>query len=222
MQRHILLSLNTGMWHGYRGEGHLALKHVEAARSALTTAEKSPAETEELLGYADTIEALAASLINDIERASLAAANAIHRLPEDPQRLRTSALLVQGFIYQLQLNLDAAREAYVQVIEAGQVMNDVTIVIRARVHTGDSYMMAGRLRDGEAAYQYCIQLAQRAGIGQVTSVANAYAGLSCVQLEQNRLAEAAQSAIRCIEHFELEQIVPYALVAQAVLVARHI
>ena len=217
MQRHILLSLNTGMWHSYRGEGQLALKYVEAARSTLATAEKLPAETEELLGYADTIEALAASLTNDIERASKTAASALQRLPRDQYRLRTSALLVQGFIYQRQLKLDAAREAYVQVIEAGQVMNDVTVVIRAMVHTGDSYMIEGRLHDAEVAYQRCIQLAQQARMEQVTSVANAYAVLGCVQLEQNRLAEAAQSALRCIEHFELEQIVPYALLAQAVL-----
>jgi ATP/maltotriose-dependent transcriptional regulator MalT len=217
-QRHILLSLNTGVWHSYRGEGHLALKHVEAVRSALAIAQKPPAETEELLGYADTIEALAASLIDDIERASRAAEKALNRLPKEQHRLRTSALLVQGFIYYLQLKLEEARTAYAQVIEAGQIMNDVTIITRALVDTGDTFIIEGKLRNAEATYQRCIQVAQHAGMGQLTSVANAYAGLSCVQLEQNRLAEAAQSAIYCIEHYELEQILPYVLVAQAVLV----
>ena len=58
MRNHPTLALNIGMWYASIGASESAQKQVEIVRSTLATIRPPPADFEELLGYADTIDAL--------------------------------------------------------------------------------------------------------------------------------------------------------------------
>lgn len=218
ISRHPSLALNIGLSHGYLGETELAYKFVEIARSALADGVRSSSETNELLTYADTIEAFSACNNNELKRASIAVENALKRVPEKQDRLLISALIVKGFVYQRLNRLEEARAIYTQVVEAGQFNGDHLIATRAKLHISESYLLSGRLRDAETSYLHCIQIANNATQGNLVTLANAYAGLSLIYFEQNRLAEAAASATLCIERLNTEIVIPYyILMAYAIL-----
>ena len=143
MRRHPLLALNTGMWHGYLGRAELAQKYVDTARAGLSAMILPESEAEELLGYADTIEALSATIHYDTQRAFNAAESALQRLPEHQVRLRGTALLVKGYVYQRERLLDEAHAIYAEVIEIGQELRDLNMTTRAMIHTAEIFLMQG-------------------------------------------------------------------------------
>lgn len=220
MRQHPLLALNTGMWHGYLGRGALAQSYVDTARTGLNRLSLSEAETEELLGYADTIEALSATINYDTQRAITAAESALQRLPEHRIRLRGTALLVKGYVFQRQRLLDEARSIYAQVIEIGHELRDFNMTTRAMIHNTEIALMQGQLRDAESDYRAIIRKAIEERQEHLLNVGIAYGELAIIQFEQNRLEAAARSAALCIER--CAHVIPYyALVGYAVLARVH-
>ncbi|MBZ0297497.1 MAG: LuxR C-terminal-related transcriptional regulator [Anaerolineae bacterium] len=216
IERHPLLALNIALWHGYIGETNMAYQKLETARLSIANNESSR-ENEELLFYAHTIEAFSAGNNNELERALSAVEEALARPIQPAHRLHISALIVKGFIYQRMNQLEPARTMYAQVVEAGQSSGDIHMAARAILHTAETYLLSGKLHEAESAYNQIIHIAADTRYGQVT-VGNAYAGLSLIQFEQDRLTEAAQSAVACIERHHREYIIPYyVLMAYAVL-----
>lgn len=211
MQHHPLLALNTGLWYSYLGQAAQAYKQIETARTALATNQLPPSETEELLGYADTVEALTAGVNRDIDRALAAAENALQRLPQGHYRLRVSALFTRAFIAQALYKVADARAIYAQIIEIARLNGDSLIEARAIVHTGEAYALEGRMHDAEVTYSRYILLARDAPPGEAVSVGNAYAGMALIQFAQNRLEEAAEAAAQCVTRSMVEYVLPYKL-----------
>lgn len=220
MGRHPLLALNTGMWHGYLGQAAIAQKYVEFARNGLNQQSFSKSEIEELLGYADTIEALSATINYDTKRAITAAESALRRLPEHHIRLRGTALLVKGYVIQRDRHHDEARSIYAQVIEIGQELRDFNMTTRAMIHRNEIALMLGHLRDAEAGYRVLLRKAAEEKQEHLLNVGIAYGELGVIQFEQNLLEAAAQSAALCIER--CDHVIPYyALVGYAVSARAH-
>lgn len=220
MRHHPLLALNSGMWHSYLGQSALAQKDVDTARAALTTMPFSASEQEELLGYADTIEALSASISYDSQRAFDAAESALQRLPQHRIRLRGTALLVKGYVYQRERLLDEAHAIFAEVIEIGRTLRDLNMTTRAMLHNAEIFLMQGQLRDAESAYHGIIRTATEGKQEHLLNVGIAYGELSIIQFERNQLGEAAMSAARSVER--CDPIIPYyALVGYAVSARIH-
>ena len=216
MIQHPLLALNIGMWHGYLGRAALAQQYVDSARTGLDSLSLPEAETDELLGYADTIEALSATINYDTERAMTATERALQRLPEHQIRLRGTALLVKGYVYQRERRFDETHAIYAQVIDIGQELRDLNLTTRAMIHNSEVALMQGHLRTAEAAYHSIIDLAVDAKQEHMLNVGIAYGELGVIQLEQNQLEVAANSARLCVER--CDPLIPYyALVGHAVL-----
>ena len=215
MQRHRVLALNTGMWHGYLGRATLAQQYVDSARSGLNAMSLPESEVDALLGYADTIEALSATIDYDTQRAINAAESALQRLPESQVRLRGTALLVKGYVQQRERQLDEARAIYAEVVEIGQELSDLSMMTRAMIHTAEISLMQGQLRDAELIYDEIIQTALKEKQEHLFNVGIAYGELAIIHLERNQLEEATQLAQLSVERCDL---VPYyALVGHAVL-----
>ena len=216
MIQHPLLALNIGMWHGYLGRAALAQQYVDRARTGLEGLSLPEAETDELLGYADTIEALSATINYDTERAMKATERALQRLPERQIRLRGTALLVKGYVYQREQRFDEAQVIYAQVIDIGQELSDLNLTTRAMIHNSEVALMQGHLRIAEVAYHSIIGLVVDAKQEHMLNVGIVYGELGVIQLEQNQLEAAANSALLCIER--CDYVIPYyALVGYAVL-----
>ena len=215
MSHHPLLALNTGMWHGYLGRAELAQKYLERARAGLNTMTLPASDLEELLGYADTIEALSATIHYDNQRAINAAESALQRLPERSIRLRGTALLVKGYVYQRERLLEAACAIYAEVIEIGQELDDFDMTTRAMIHNAEISLMQGELRAAESIYRGIIRLATEQKRDHLLNVGIAYGELAIIEFERNQLEAAARLAALNVER--CESVPYYALVGHAVL-----
>lgn len=215
MTSHPLLALNTGMWHGYLGRANLAQKYVEMARAGLSKLPLSQSDADELLGYADTIEALSATINYDTRRAIAAAESALARLPEGHIRLRGTALLVKGYVYQREKREAEALAIYAEVIDIGEKLRDFNMTTRAMIHRAEIALLQGHLREAESAYRALLKKAADERQEHALNIGIAHGELAVVLLEQNRLDEALRSAVHCIA--TTDQVIPYyALVGYAV------
>jgi LuxR family maltose regulon positive regulatory protein len=220
ISRHPLLALNTGMWHGYLGRAALAQNYVQTARIGLNNLTLSESEGEELFGYADTIEALSATINYNTQQAITAAESALQHLPEHHVRLRGTALLVKGYVLQRERRLEEAMTIYAQVIEIGQELHDFNLTSRAMIHRAEICLMQGQLNAAESAYRAILRKAIEENQEHLLNVGIAYGELAIIQFEQNQLESAAHSAALCVER--CDHLIPYyALVGYAVLARVH-
>jgi LuxR family maltose regulon positive regulatory protein len=218
MGQHPLLALHIGMWHGFLGEVRLAMKLVQMVRSTLSAANPPLADIAQLMGYADTVEALSASRSNDLERAVRAADSALQRLPEHDFRLRSRALLVKGLTHERQRLYEEARVVYAQVLEIGEATHDITMITTAIGRRAQSLLIEGRLHDAEVACRAVIEKAAAENREALPPIGIAFGVLAIVQFEENRLKEAAASATRCVEL--CERLIPDGALLGSTILAR--
>ena len=199
MRNHATLALNIGVWYASIGASESAQKQVEIVRSILATTRPPPADSEELLGYADTIDALNASRTGDLDRAIEAADSALQRLSEQYSQLRAQALLVKGIVFQRRYQREQSRDLYNRVIAAGQALHDVNLTTMAMAYRAESLFLEGRYVRAEAACRDLYQEALKAKQGYLPTVGIAYGYQAMMQLEQNRLSEAGGTAAQSID-----------------------
>ena len=199
MQSHPRLALNLGMWYASIGASESAQKQVGIARSTLETIRPPSEDSEELLGYADTIDALNASRIGDLDRAIEAADNVLRRLSEQHGKLRAQALLVKGIVFQRRYQREQSRHLYEQVIKTGQALHDVNLTTMAMAYRAESLFLEGRYSEAEVACRDLYEEALKEKQEYLPTVGIAYGYQAMIQLEQNRLEEAAISAAQSID-----------------------
>lgn len=197
--RHPLLALDTGMWHAFLGHAGVAQKYLELGLLNLADAASPAADLGELLGYADTIEALIASRSGDLDRAIESVERALQRLPDRPSHIRARALLVKGIVYNRRYLREESLAAYDQVLEIGKALQDITMITMALGYRIDTLVVQGRLCAVEAACQQLIQIAADMHYGYLPAVGFSYAELALVQFERNQLDQALVSARRGID-----------------------
>ncbi|MBK8023056.1 MAG: hypothetical protein IPK19_16935 [Chloroflexi bacterium] len=168
-----------------------------------------------MLGYADTIEALGATLNYDTARANAAADSALRRLPEHRKLLRGTALLIRGYVRQRQGLLEEARDHYAQATAIGRTLRDFNLTVRPMIHDAEILLILGHLREAETTYNAILRLAADEKQEHQINVGIAHGELAIIQLERNDLAAAEHSASLCIER--CDQVIPhYAMVGYAV------
>ena len=199
MRNHPMLALNIGMWYASIGASESAQKQVEIIRSTLATTRPPPADSEELLGYADTIDALNASRTGDLDHAVEAADNALRRLSEQHSQLRAQALLVKGIVFQRRYQREQSRQLYDRVIEAGQALHDVNLTTMAMAYRTESLFLEGRYSQAEASCRDLYEEALKAKQEYLPTVGIVCGYQAMIQLEQNRLSEAAITAAQAVD-----------------------
>ena len=195
MANHPALALNIGMWYASIGASEAAEKQIEIARSTLATRVNSV----EMLGYADTIDALNASRTGNLDHALEAADNALRRLSEHHTQLRAQALLVKGIVFQRLYQREQSRMLYEQIIKIGRALHDVNLTTMAMAYSAESLFLEGRYHQAEVACHNLIEEALREKQEYLPTVGIAYGYQAMIQIEQNRLSEAEITAAQAIE-----------------------
>ena len=195
MEHYPLLALDIGLRHAIIGEERMAEKQVQMVRATLSSASLPPTEMAELLGRADMIDGLNAVRSGNPQRAIDAAESTLQRIQEHQYQLRSRALKVKGGAYEQQQNYEQSRLVYSQIIEIGQTTRDVVMVINAMVRIADSFLIEGRLHDAEITCRSIIETAAIEKREYLPFVGGAWTELAVIQFEQNRLDEAAISAV---------------------------
>ena len=151
------------------------------------------------MGYADTIDALNASRTGDLDRAVEAADSALRKVSEQHSQLRAQALMVKGIVFQRRYQREESRDLYDRVVEVGQTLLDVNLTTMAMAYRAESLFLEGRYSQAEAACRDLCEEALKAKQEYLPTVGIVCGYQAMMQLEQNRLSEAAITAAQAVD-----------------------
>jgi LuxR family maltose regulon positive regulatory protein len=182
--------------------------HLERVEGILAVAEEQilPLEpSNEARVMSGCIAAARAQLANLHGEASQAvnfARLALETLPDqDPfsRSIRSVTISILGDASWLSGRLVEARHAYTEAMQVGQAAGSIPMVLISSSNLAEVVMAGGQLHQSARIFRETIRLATRPDGQTSPLVDHAYAGLSSVLYEWNRLDEAGQYIQQCME-----------------------
>jgi LuxR family maltose regulon positive regulatory protein len=174
---------------------------VQAAERLIAPLEPTP-EVRIMLGAAAAVRAYEANWRGDTCLAASLAQQALEHLPDsDPlsRSLRSLATDILGDASWMNGDLEAAKHAYTEAERISRTAGNMHMAIIVNAHLAEILMEQGQLHQAARTFAETLQMATRPDGQRSPWAETAYAGLSKISYEWNRLEEAAQYARQCIE-----------------------
>ena len=197
------------------GQGNRVEETLNAAEAALQAVEPN-AKHRDLIGRVAAIRATMAASLQQVETIIAESNLALTYLRPDNLSFRTSTAWKLGFAYQLKGDRDAARQAYDEVIVAGEATGNTIFTIMAKIGLGDLQAGDNRLHSADEIFRDVLQLC---GDPPLPVASEAHIGLARICYEWNDLDSAyehVQEALQLIGQiaYSNRQIVCQALLVQ--------
>ncbi len=155
-----------------------------------------------MLGALTAARACRANMQGETRLAASFARQALDQLPVSNDlscSLRSAATSMLGDASWLEGNLAEAERAYVEAVSISRAAGDIHMAIITSLDLADVLVEQGRLHHAARTYSEAIRMATLAD-GQVSPLADkAYAGLSQLSYEWNRLEAGAENVRQCLE-----------------------
>ncbi len=152
-----------------------------------STVEAAP----DILGRVATIRALIVLFRGDIRHAGELTQQAQALLPADDPFLPGIIALNQGIPYFLNGDVEAATQAFAEVMGVSRKSGNITIAVIIGCQIAEAQIAQGRLHQALATYQQVLELATTPEGQQLPGAGQAHTGLAAVLYEWNKLADAA-------------------------------
>ena len=183
-----VLNQRPSLWVIYAATLTVAGRPIEQVREKLQAAESALAASPTsdthrgLAGRIATIRAMLAIPNNEAETMLVQAQQALTELHPDDLTFRATTTMSLGYVYLLQGNLTAAKQAYTETVAYSQASQNITFALAGYIGLGNIQEAENQLHLAETTYQRVLEVAGKSPLPYVSA---AYLGLTQISYQWN-------------------------------------